>query len=142
MRKHRTNPFAFSIIGLALAAAVSLAQTPPTIGPSAQTARDNASGGGVRTRTPGQMVQNGVSRHSVFSDRQSAGTVITEPPHEEPFPGLIAEALNVVFDQINAAITAFRTLLITRAGQTPVINGTNTADGGSNSGGSGGGGRR
>lgn len=103
----------FSAFALAVAAAV--AQVPP----SGQTAADNVRGGSVRGRNPGRMVQNGVARHQDFSDRQAAGTEITEPPTDPPFPGLVSELLDIVFTQINEAITAFRNLLLARAGQIP-----------------------
>jgi len=70
------------------------------------------------------MVQNGVARHSDFADRQSLGTVIDAEETADVFPGLIAEALEIVFGQINDAIAAFRNLLLVRSGQTPVPTST------------------
>jgi len=134
---------AISIVCVCLTGAEALGQTP---GPSAQTAADNARSGAIRTRNPGRLVQNGVARHQDFADRQSLGTVIDAPATLDPFPGLIAEALEVVFGQINEAISAFRDLLLIRAGQSPVptstINSNSTTSGNVSTGGSSGGGRR
>jgi len=107
---------AVAVFGVASLAAETEAQS---IGLPGQTAVDNSRGGAVRTRNPGRMVSDGVVRHADFADRQSLGTVISEAPVDDPLPGLIAEALQIVFDQINEAITAFRSLLLVRAGETP-----------------------
>ena len=131
MKNRRGFALAVSVIGILSAVANSSAQTP---GQPGQTASQNSRGGAVRTRNPGNLVNNGVGRHADFSDRQAMGTVITELPTEPPFPGLIADALQVVFDQINTAITAFRNLLLIRAGQTPALSspaaGAGSASGG------------
>lgn len=143
MKHQLQGLMAISIACLFFAGTDAVAQTP---GPSAQTAADNARSGAIRTRNPGRMVQNGVARHQDFADRQSLGTVIDEPPSLDPFPGLIAEALDVVFGQINEAISAFRNLLLIRAGQTPIptsaVNSNSNASGNSSSGNSSSGGRR
>lgn len=109
-----------TLLTISLVALVTIPASGQVIGPPAQTAGDNVRGGSIRGRNPGQMVQNGVARHSDFADRQSLGTVIDAEETADAFPGLIAEALEIVFGQINDAIAAFRNLLLVRSGQTPI----------------------
>ncbi len=109
-----------TLLSIGLLALAAIPASGQVIGQPAQTAGDNVRGGAIRGRNPGQMVQNGVARHSDFADRQSLGTVIDAEETLDPFPGLIAEALEIVFGQINDAIAAFRNLLLVRSGQTPV----------------------
>lgn len=109
-----------TLLSIGLLALAAIPASGQVIGQPAQTAGDNVRGGSIRGRNPGQMVQNGVARHSDFADRQSLGTVIDAEEIQDAFPGLIAEALENVFGQINDAIAAFRNLLLVRSGQTPV----------------------
>lgn len=80
-------------------------------------ASNNASGGAVRGRAPGQRVDAGIAEHQNFGGAPE----VTDPAPDEDAARqfLLVESINTVFDQINEAILLFRDLLLLRAGRTP-----------------------
>jgi hypothetical protein len=86
--------------------------------PAGTTALDDVSGGAIRGRAPGRLVQDGVARHVTFNDPQFSRPEITEielPTSRRAI--FLSQALESLFDQLNTAIEAFAALLQVRAGQ-------------------------
>lgn len=90
--------------------------------PSGQTAADNARAGSVRLRDPGNMVNAGVAAAIDFSNNAQAPIeiVVTSLPTSIRAQ-LIADSLQIVFDELNQAIVLFHNLLLARAGKPPII---------------------
>lgn len=84
------------------------------------TARANVRSGAVRERAPGLRVNDGIFRHLAFPPQ----TEITEPAPDEDAARifLLTESIEILFDQLNEAISLFRNLLLARAGRPPVTS--------------------
>ncbi len=105
-----------AVAAWAWAAQVSYGQ----IGPPGQLARDNARGGAIRVRAPGRMITAGIARAIDFSNRAQAPVQITETaPPVSIRAQLIADALDIVFAQLNESLRVFTNLLLVRAGRPP-----------------------
>ncbi len=92
------------------------AQSMPGVNPPGTTALEDAGGGAVRGRSPGNMVQEGVARHQEFTDFDFG---ITEEPAPSPRAAALVEVFSTLFEELNAAIEAFTALLIARSGGNP-----------------------
>lgn len=87
-----------------------------------QHASDNVSGGAVALRAPGNMVNAGVIRAQEAAAFARGGIEIVEtsrPP--SPRAVFLADAIKIIFDQLNSAILLFDNLLRLRAGTPPVV---------------------
>jgi hypothetical protein len=81
------------------------------------TALENASGGAVRGRTPGNMVQAGVARTLEAADFARGGITIVET--ERPMPWqrrFLIDALDIIFEELNQAVALLGGLLVSRGG--------------------------
>lgn len=87
------------------------------INPAGTTAFQDTRGGAVGARAPGRLVQAGLSRHAEFTNFQFG---ITEMQTPSPRSQALAAALELFFEDLNAAIQSFAALLLARAGQNPL----------------------
>lgn len=126
-------------LAVALAAALMMwlspearAQTSILVG--GETALGNASGGAVGARSPGNMVDGGLSRTI------DGGQIVGTGPETSIRDQLLADMITIVFDDLNSAIRLITDLLLVRAGGTPTSagnlgdllgSGTNTGQSGS-----------
>jgi hypothetical protein len=103
---------------LASLAGPSYAQQAPDAG--GRTALENARGGQVRARSPGNLVQAGVAQARMFGRGADIGVDVTETEHPPSiFSQVLAESIDFLFEQINEAIELIGNLLLLRAGETP-----------------------
>jgi hypothetical protein len=104
---------------LIIGSAANLAQAQLSPDAGGRTALENARGGAVRGRSPGNMVSAGVAQATSFGRGAAIGVDVTET--EEPstvFGSLLAESIDFLFGQVNDAIDQFVDLLLLRAGAT------------------------
>ena len=82
-----------------------------------QTAAENARGGAVRGRTPGNMVSAGVARALAFADASRAGVQITDiaSPSSLRTNAMVA-SITALFEELNKAFLVIGNLLLARAG--------------------------
>lgn len=118
MKRMNSTLFTLTVAALSWGTASSALaqQTMPGVNPSGTTALQDASGGAVRGRSPGNMVQEGVGRHQEFTNFEFG---ITEEPAPSPRAAALVEVFSTLFDELNAAIDAFAALLIARGGGVP-----------------------
>lgn len=115
------------ILGLGIVAAFGFtcptAQAQQELDGGGRTALENARGGEVRRRSPGNMVQAGVAQAEMFGRGAAIGVDVTDT--EEPpsiFAELLAESITFLFEQVNEAIDMFTNLLLLRAGESPDLS--------------------
>ena len=85
------------------------------------TALENAGSGAVAIRSPGRMVSAGVGRAIGAANSFRAPTIITETERPTPIHAqFFAEAIDILFNQINDLIFFLHNLALTRAGEEPV----------------------
>ncbi len=83
-------------------------------------ARDNLRS--AAGRAPGNMVSAGVGRALAHANSFWAPVQITETSRPSTARALfVADAIEILFGQLNDAIMLFQNLLLARAGRTPVI---------------------
>ena len=100
------------------------------IGPPAQRAIDNVSGGAIRLMAPGNMVSAGVGRMSEFRDQAQAPIEIVETERPVSLRAqTLSAAIEIVFEQINEALVLLHNLILVRAGRDPQLPGTTAATG-------------
>ena len=80
----------------------------------------NATGGAVDARSPGLMVQQGISRyqerHGFAINNNVLGPTITESEEDESiFQSTRADIINVLFQNLNALIVALSAAIMCRA---------------------------
>lgn len=93
-----------------------------TIGPAGQSALTNSSAGAVAFRAPGNLVIAGVARLQQQTALAQAPIEITETtPAFSIRTQLLVDSINIIFDQLNQAISLFSNLLLARAGLPPNI---------------------
>ena len=89
------------------------------------TALENAKGGAVRGRSPGNLVSAGVARTLEAARFARGGIQIVETSRPIPWQRqFLIESLQIVFDDLNQVITLVSNLLVLRSGGEP----TNIAD--------------
>lgn len=92
------------------------------IGPPGQSAADNNRAGAVALRAPGNMVIAGVARLQQQTNLAQAPITITETGREISIrKQLLIDSINIIFEQVNDALSLFGNLLLLRAGRTPTI---------------------
>ena len=85
---------------------------------------DNANGGGLADRSPGNMVGAGVAAQQTAAEFGRSRREITET--EEPVDAIevfLVDAIDIVFDQLNLAMLLFENALRARAGLPPRVPG-------------------
>ena len=86
------------------------------------TALENARIGAVQGRSPGNLVAAGVAHAQAAADFAKAGIEITETSLPMSWETqFLVNAVGIVFEQLNQAITVVANLLVVRAGGTPSI---------------------
>ena len=86
--------------------------------PPGRTALDAASGGAVRSRSPGNMVSAGVAAVFDAADAARAGIQITEaPPPVSIRSQALADSIEIVFAQLNTMLALLENVLQARSGQ-------------------------
>jgi hypothetical protein len=114
-------------LGLALAVICAIASTAAAQFPvSGRTALENARGSAIRNpeaRTPGNLVQEGVARAREFGRGADIGVDVTETSRPPSLRAqILAESIEIVFDQLNTAITLFHNLILARGGRSPRLS--------------------
>ncbi len=108
----------FAFVVLCFCGSPALAQ----IGPPGQSAADNSRAGAVGLRAPGNMVIAGVARLQQQTRLAQAPITITEAAREISIrKQLLIDSINIIFEQVNDALSLFGNLLLLRAGRTPTI---------------------
>lgn len=82
-----------------------------------QTAAENARGGAVRGRAPGDMVSAGVARAIEFANAARAGVQITEVAPVSSFrTDAMVASITALFEELNQAMLIIGNLLLARSG--------------------------
>lgn len=91
----------------------------PTLG---QHASDNVSGGAIAARSPGNMVIAGLVRRQEAVDFARGGIEIVETTRPtSPRAVFLAEAVKIIFDQLNSTLLYLGNILLQRAGLPPLV---------------------
>jgi len=91
----------------------------PTLG---QHASDNVSAGAIAARSPGNMVIAGLVRRQEAADFARGGIEIVETTRPtSPGDVFLADAIEIIFDQLKSVILLFENVLRLRAGLPPLI---------------------
>lgn len=120
MSDGRVRFVGLAVLGCAVFAAPTAAQNPPDDLPdnNGRTAAQNAALAGLGRR-PGQMVRDGLIQHATFGRGASPGVEVTETEEESIEASLIADVIDILFEQLVSAIEQFEALLRARAGLPP-----------------------
>lgn len=96
------------------------ASTQAQLAPVGNTALENVKA--IGARTPGRMVSAGVGRALEAFDTFRAGPVISETARPTPIHAqFLAEAIDIIFDQLNDLFFFLRNLALIDAGEDPVV---------------------
>ena len=113
-RRRMRHAWELAAAGLLALQSSSLAQ----IMPPGQSAAENASIGAIRSRAPGHMVGAGVARAFEPHDAARGGIDITETSRPTSIRAqALADAITIVFDQLNQALALLQNLVLVRAGE-------------------------
>jgi|GEM_PF-3742607 len=94
------------------------------IEPGSQAVENNASGGAIRARAPGNMVAAGLARAVEAQDRLLSRPEITDTPESRPISVVNQariEALQVMFTTIQQMIAAIHNAILGQAGRDSIL---------------------
>ena len=90
-----------------------------------RTALENASAGGAGGRSPGNLVISGASRAQAAIVSPRFGFSITETSRPiSPRAQFLAQAIQIIFTDLNVAISLLQNVLLARAGLPPALPGS------------------
>ncbi len=95
--------------------------------------------GTVGARAPGNLVAASITRTLRHIASPRLGFRVTDTRSLNPRQIFLIDAINIVFRQVNTALTLFESVLLARSGGTPSLSNLTDLAGGSNTSSSGGG---